>query len=188
MSRRMAVASVSVLIVLSGCAPSPKNAMRCEGGEDTLILAAQAVQSATMIPCITTLPVGWSMGGFSAKTGSVRFWLDSDRAGDHAVEVELSGDCDTSGATEVEPEGEVQRFEQPITREPELTGRRFSRFSGGCVTVDYAFGEGAGADLLQAVGGSLELVPRNALVTALEENRNLILCGAGAPECPGETS
>ena len=189
MSRPVALASVLALIVLSACAPSSKTDMLCEGGEDTLILAAQAVQSATMIPCITALAEGWSVGGFSARTGSVRFWMDSDRAGARAIEVELSESCDTSVATEVAPgSGEVRRFEQPISTEPKLTGRSYWSFPGGCVTLEYALEEGATADLLTAAEGTITLLPRSALVTVLEERRDLILCGAGAPECPGESS
>ena len=189
MSGRVALASVSALIVLSACAPSSKTDMLCEGGEDTLILAAQAVQSATMIPCITALAEGWSVGGFSARTGSVRFWMDSDRAGARAIDGELAGGCDTSGATKAAPgPGEVRRFEQPISAEPKLTGRSFWSFPGGCVTLRYDFEQGASADLLAAAEDSMTLLPRSALVTVLEEQRDLILCGAGARECPGEPS
>jgi hypothetical protein len=187
-SRQVALATISAVIVLSACAPSAKNDMLCEGGEDTLILAAQAVQSATMIPCVTTLAEGWSIGGFSARTGSVRFWMDSDRAGSHAVEVELAEACDTSKATELEPgPAEAERFEQRTRSEPELGGRRFWRFPGGCVTLRYDFERGAGADLLAAAESSVTLIPRDALVAALEERRGLILCGVGHPECLSES-
>ena len=186
MSRRTAVAGICVLIVLSACGPSSTKPVLSEGGEDSLMLSAQAVPDATMLPCVAALPVGWSFAGFSATTGSVRFWMDSGAAGVHALEVELSEDCDTSDAVEVEPGPDgVRRFEQPLTQEPELSGYRYSRFTGGCVTLRYDFRRGTGAAQLDEIANSVMLVPRSALVRALEENRDLLLCGAGAPPCAG---
>ena len=65
------------------------------------VLMAQAVPTATAVPCIEALPTGLSFASAIARNGEARFWLDSDRAGDRAVTVTLTGSCDTSSARPV---------------------------------------------------------------------------------------
>ena len=51
---------------------------------------AQSVPTATWVPCIrTALPLGWNFHHLDARNGVARFWLDSDRDGQQAVEVRL---------------------------------------------------------------------------------------------------
>ena len=68
------------------------------GTGHSMILSAQAVPSAAMLPCIAALPSGWSIGGADIASGKVRLSLDSDRAGPQAITVTLTAACDTSGA------------------------------------------------------------------------------------------
>jgi hypothetical protein len=172
---------------LPACAASASNEIRCAEG-DAGLLAAQAVPSATMIPCITAFPVGWTYGGFLARTGLVRFWMDSDRAGIHAIQVELTEACDTTGAVEVEGQGPpgVRRLELPISLEPRLSGSTFYTFAGGCVTLDYDFAGGAPPTLLLEANQAIDLFPRKEIVSLLEEQLGLHLCGAEAAPCVGD--
>ena len=67
-----------------------------------VVLMAQSVPTASWVPCLrTALPLGWSFHHLDARNDVSRFWLDSDRDGQEAVEVRLERDCDTAGATEV---------------------------------------------------------------------------------------
>src|SRR4029450_3036313 len=68
-----------------------------------LVLAAQAVPSATLMPCANPLPGGWSVGGFEGRSGRARVWLASDRAGARAAEARLTSSCDVAGATQLPP-------------------------------------------------------------------------------------
>ena len=52
----------------------------CGTGHAT-ILAAQAVPSAALVPCVSELPSGWQVGGADVASGHAVFWLDSDQAG-----------------------------------------------------------------------------------------------------------
>jgi hypothetical protein len=143
-----------------------------------------------MIPCIRAFPVGWSYGGFFAQTGMARFWMDSDRAGFHAIQVELTETCDTSGAVEVQDPGSdpaVRRFELPISLEPRLSGLTFFTFTGGCVTFRYDFVHGAPSTLLLEAHQAIELFPRKEAVSILED-LGLHLCGAEAPPCVGDSA
>ena len=47
------------------------------------------------------MPLGWHFADLEAENGSARFWLDSDRFGARAIEVQLTPSCSTEGATEI---------------------------------------------------------------------------------------
>ena len=152
-----------------------------------LILAAQAVPSATLLPCVVAYPPGWTFAGWFAHNGSFGFWLDSDRAGIHAVEVELTETCDTGVAIEVAPsadEAGTQRFEQPLSLPPNYAVDRFYTFDGGCVVYRYRFGSTEDPALAIEADQALAFRPRAELVTDLDAI-GLHLCGAGSPPCAG---
>lgn len=176
--------ALAAMVALPGCGTSTSNEATCEAG-DTLVLSAQAVPSATMLPCITSFPTGWTFGGYAAETGRVLYWMDSDRGGLHAIEVELAPDCDTSGTLGLGSlqgfEG-VEGFERRLTTDPP-SGVTYFTFEGGCVALSYDLAKGASPELVAEVVESTAFVPRAVLVTKMEE-RGLVLCGAGAPDCP----
>jgi hypothetical protein len=91
--RRLAVAAAVVAgtVVMSGCAASPYQRVSCtsHSRQSIFVLEAQAVPSATLMPCTNPLPGGWSVGGFEVRSGLARFWLDSDRAGARAAEIRV---------------------------------------------------------------------------------------------------
>ena len=107
---------------------------------NVLILAAQSVPTASMVPCVQLLPAGWSYGPSDIHTGRTRFSLDSDRAGVSAVRVTLVERCDTTKATEI-PTDELgtRRFEQVEVVTPGFAGTRFYTFPGGCVSYRFRF-------------------------------------------------
>ena len=153
-----------------------------------LILGAQAVPSATLLPCIATLPVGWTFSGWFARNGSFGFWLDSDRAGIHAVEVELTAGCDTGSAIEVAPsadEAGTQRYEDPLSLPPNYAADRYYTFEGGCVEYRYRFANTDDPSLALEADQALGFRPRSEIVKSLDAI-GLHLCGAGAPPCAGE--
>ena len=155
------------------------------GGSDALVLAAQAVPSATKLPCIAGLPSGWTFGNAQMHTGLAKVWLNSDIAGRRAVEVRLTGSCPGAGGTEV-PSEEVgaTRFERPASVTPTLTGERFYLFEGGCVRYRYAFDAGTPSTALFDVDEAIALEVRADLVAFVEEQENATLCGAGT-RCEG---
>jgi tRNA A-37 threonylcarbamoyl transferase component Bud32 len=110
----------------------------------TLILEAQSVPTSSLIPCLASLPLGWSFRTAEVEEGSSRLVLDSDRAGVQAAEVILTRTCDISGATEVpSDEPGTRRFEKISTLSNRYAGSRFYLFEGGCATYRFDFtGEG----------------------------------------------
>ena len=86
-----------------------------------MILSAQAVPSAAMLPCIAALPSGWSTGVADIASGHTRFWLDSDRAGPHAITITLTAACDTSGAHQIPSDQPgMRRFEHLAQPDPAI--------------------------------------------------------------------
>ena len=156
------------------------------GTEQVMVLMAQAVPSAAAVPCVASLPAGWSSGGASIRRGDARFWLDSDVAGDGAVEVRLRGPgaCDLEDAVEV-PTDELswRRFERPERLPPGLVATRVYVADGACVTYEFDFDGEVGASAMITLDAALGFQPRGELVDAVERRSGLILCGFGAPPC-----
>ncbi len=152
-----------------------------------MILMAQAVPSATSVPCVDSLPAGWKLGGAHVRRNRASFWLDSDRGGPHAVEATLlpPGDCAVTGATEV-PSDEVgmRRFERPERLAPNLRSTRSYLFPGGCITYRFSFAGPATATLMFDADRALGAEPRAELAASVRHGNRLRLCGAGV-DCPG---
>ena len=110
------------------------------GADNSVILMAQSVPTATWVPCVrSALPLGWSFHHLDARNGVSRFWLDSDRDGQQAVEVRLAESCDTAGATQVPTDREgMTRLERVDRLSPSYAGQRYYRFDGACITVVFA--------------------------------------------------
>jgi len=158
--------------------------LQCGTGH-TMILAAQAVPSASLVPCISALPAGWQAGGADIASGHSRFWLNSDQAGDTAVTITLSATCDTSGAQETPSDlPGARRFERPLSFRPRFALLRFYTFPGGCVTYRFKFAPGKSSILAIPVDTAVDFVPRATLVDYIRSTEGLALCGRGAP-CPG---
>ena len=155
------------------------------GTGHTMILAAQAVPSAALVPCVAELPSGWSVGGADIASGHARFWLDSDQAGPQALTITLSAACNTSGAQQIPSDQPgTRRFERPLSLRPQFADLRFYTFPGGCATYRFRFSRGASPLLAIPVDGAVAFVPRARLVAHIRDTEGLALCGRGAP-CPG---
>jgi hypothetical protein len=152
--------------------------------QNVTVLMAQAVPSATAVPCIASLPAGLSFGGATVHNGLARFWLDSDLAGGKAVTVTLSGTCDTSTARTVPTDEPAAERLDNSTSSGGSRADRFYRFPGGCVSYDFSFPTRNAAELSADAEAALAFFPRDRLVEWVDAQDNLILCGAGTT-CPG---
>jgi hypothetical protein len=169
-------------------APWPYSDVRpdCDGGNKIFVLAAQAVPSATLLPCVDDLLSGWNIDGTETINGRFSFWLDSDRAGLRSVEVSLLPACDVSNAFEVNPgidEAGTRRFEEPLALQPAFAANRYYTFPGGCVQIEYRF-QVAESTLVLEADQAIGFRPRQEVVDRVAQ-QGLVLCGAGAPPCPG---
>jgi tRNA A-37 threonylcarbamoyl transferase component Bud32 len=137
---------------------------------EPLWLMAQSVPSASLIPCLQLMPVGWSVAEVAVNNGRSVITLNHDRAGGEAVVVKLTAACDLTGATEV-------TSEQPGTRRYLRMGRdatgssatRAYTFAGGCVTQRFR-GAGPGAlGMRETAASELGFMTRAELRQALSQ-------------------
>jgi hypothetical protein len=180
---------VAVAALAGGNALSPADnvgayAPACGTGH-SMILSAQAVPSAALLPCVAALPSGWSIGGADIASGKSSFWLDSDRAGPRALTVTLTAACDSTGAQQIPSDQPgTRRFERPLSLVPQFSSLRFYTFPGGCATYRFSFAPSASPVLAVTADGALSFVPRPVLVHWVQRTEGQTLCGRGAA-CPG---
>jgi tRNA A-37 threonylcarbamoyl transferase component Bud32/membrane-associated phospholipid phosphatase len=102
---------------------------------EPLWLEAQAVPSASLVPCVRSRLPGWTVANVTVNDGRSVITLDNDRAGKGAVVVRLTAACDPTGAAEVPSQVPgVRRYEQVEVHAGEFTASWYDRFPGGCVT------------------------------------------------------
>jgi hypothetical protein len=182
--RRLALLTLACLL-LAGCARPVVSEFTqarqpfCESGDDPgtpfLVLMAQAVPSASQLPCVDLLPAGWSVSNAFVRDGRARFALDSDRVGMHAVQVVLERTCQFEGhkVTRVpSDEPGMRRFEQIGEVRPGVgfTGTRFYVFKGGCVSYRFQFNSEERAGPIGEVTLALSFISRDALGTLIQES------------------
>jgi tRNA A-37 threonylcarbamoyl transferase component Bud32 len=178
-------------VFLPGPGPRDPGAVsppRCGTGP-SMILSAQAVPSAAMLPCIAALPPGWSTPLADIISGNSTVPLNSDRPGLEGIIVILAAACDTSGARQI-PSGQpgMRRYERLERLATQFTAVRLYTFPGGCITYLFIFAPGAFAPgafraLASDADSALSFQPRSALVDYVRRTEGLALCGRGAA-CP----
>jgi hypothetical protein len=129
---------------------------------EPLWLMAQSVPSASLVPCLQLLPVGWSVAEVAVNNGRSVITLDHDRAGTAAMRVELTAACDLTGATEV-------TSEHPEALRYVLVDRasRAYPFPGGCVTQRFTAAAPSALRLRDTAATELGFTTRAALQAAL---------------------
>ena len=152
--------------------PLGSDSPRCNELEP-LWLEAQSVPSASLVPCVRSLPAGWTLGAANVRNGWSRFTLDHDRVGRPALVVRLTAACDTTGALPTpSDEPGTQRYERS---EPGQSGSAtiwHTVFPGGCVTVQFRSRSDGDASLIDQASSVVGLTTRHALQQALDERSN----------------
>jgi hypothetical protein len=193
MRRRQRQAGVllaaAAVLLLPACRASSYPQMMCDDDsrQNILHLVAQAVPSATLIPCIERLHPGWTYGGSEVRSGFVHFWLNSDRVGVDAVDVTMTQACSVAGDTPLPVDGDdagLRLYEEPIVQQPGVTVRHFL-FTGGCATVRYSFTRPTAPSIFDDAEDLVGYSLRSDHVRAIQREAGLTLCGAEAPPCPG---
>ena len=156
------------------------------GTNDVMILMAQAVPSATAVPCVQSMPAGWQASLVTVRRNRGRFNLHTD---DHRVEVTLrapSACAEVAGEEVPSDELDMRRFVQPIELTPQVRVTTTYLSAGACVTYDFDLAEGADPSLVVELESALAFQPRSTLVTEVDDRSGLSLCGVGAPPCTGD--
>jgi hypothetical protein len=168
-------AAVAVLGSAAGCGyPQRQAAPLCRlpaVGAETLVLLAQAVPTATRVPCIASYAAGWHFADLDVHSGGGWFTLDNDRAGRSAVKVQLTRTCSVRGYTEIASDelGTI-RLERVISLETSFRAVRAYRFAGGCVTYRFSFPQ-RGQALVNEVSTMLTFATRADIDASVRTTR-----------------
>jgi tRNA A-37 threonylcarbamoyl transferase component Bud32/membrane-associated phospholipid phosphatase len=124
----------------------------------TMILMAQAVPSASRIPCVADLPLGWSVTVTTVRDGeaTVGFTLGQDSSPE--VTLRFAASC-----------GDVPADADAF------------RAVGSCIVYRSVLPEGPQVEPSFGQGGGLSFVLRRDLVSHVQETEDADLCGLGVP-------
>lgn len=150
------------------------------GTGTAMVLMAQAVDGATLLPCIESLPSGWDFGGADIEDDLALFWLNAEDAGGRAVTVTLTHECPIEGEQVRIDEVDSGPPDVALSEQPSMQSRSYV-FDGGCAT--YAV-SAAAVSFVNDADTALGFTPREAIVQSVAEHEDLTVCGVGAV-CPG---
>jgi hypothetical protein len=181
--RRRLLVLATAWLLLAGCAgvqtgssftEAREPSCRYQGREGTalMVLIAQAVPTASQLPCVELKPAGWSVSDVFVRNGRVRFALNSDRVGQGAVQVVLQQFCALGKVTRVPSDHPgTRRYQEIISIEPgeRYRGAVHYLFPGGCVTYRLDFRSDEQARPLGEVSLALGFVTRDALRETISE-------------------
>jgi hypothetical protein len=141
-----------------------------------LVLMAQAVPTATQLPCVdlNNLTAEWSIGNVFVRNGRARFPLDRFHdTKNHAAVVVLERTCRFGKVTRVPSDQPgIQRYQEVNEIRPgqEFRGAIYYLFRGGCVTYRLHFLGGEQARPLGDVVLMLDFVPREKIAAAIQRD------------------
>jgi len=131
-------------------------------------LMAQSVPSASLVPCLRSLPTGWTLAGVTVNDGRSVIPLNHDRAGTGVLVVRLTATCHTRGAIPVSSnQPQVRRYQRIDRLAPRFEATRFDLFPGGCVTAQVAVPAANRAEVTSELATIVGYTTRQALQQAL---------------------
>ncbi len=177
---RHALVVVAAAPLLAGCAVQPAAvgvSADCDRGDGTanplLVLMAQAVPTAELVPCIDALPSSWRRGPVDVRDGRAVFaFTPSSLEGpeEAVLSVVLTASCDTTGATEVPSDQPgARRYERLRDVEEGYEGERFYVYDGGCTTLEFRLPGESRAQQVGQASLAVDFLPRQELRDAVRE-------------------
>ena len=121
-------------------------------------LMAQAVPTATQLPCVSTLPYGWGVSTSEIVRGKANFAVGVGGSSE-PVTVSFTASCPA-----------------------QVAGTEQIPIDGGCVTYRSTITDPDAPSF--APGGGFSFMSRADLVAAVDADVDQVLCGALAPPCP----
>jgi hypothetical protein len=142
----------AALLLLPACVVIQENTQPdCRSAAPIRLMAA-AVPTATRIPCVRSLPLGWDFGRFDAERGDVQFTLDANTQGGGVVFVDLRRSCDTSDASaERSDEAATRRYSTESSAPGAYRRAILYVFTGGCVAYRFSFSRRPDPDVIASV-------------------------------------
>ena len=165
----VAAVTLTACAGLSGCATSDGAVPRCDEPL-RLAVVAQSVPSASYLPCIRSLPPGWTTSGFDPTQDGTSFLLNSDRSPGQPVRVRLAATCNIRGASPSPSRAPgVLTYTRLDSISPRFAGTLYDVFPGGCVSYRFDFGSGSQIELMEQFEQVVDLYPRQQLRLVLKQ-------------------
>jgi hypothetical protein len=147
----------------------------CAADLEPLWLQAQSVPSASLVPCVPSLPAGWRFVNLSddlrpsaARNGWSLFTLTKYQVGSLAVR--LSAICDTSGAIpQPSDQAGARRYARTDQSGSGPAATWYTVFPGGCVTAQLQPTSAADVGFATEASSIVDFTTRQALQQALEQ-------------------
>jgi hypothetical protein len=137
MRRTLTVATLVALVAAVSACGAPENARPICRSDSPTILMAESVPSASLIPCIDSLPGGWAFDTFEADETHATFSLQQQDGGG-VLDVQLVPSCDATGrGVAVEGFPTVQRYRSEVDGGSGVVW--ISTFPGGCSRAELTF-------------------------------------------------
>jgi hypothetical protein len=144
---RIAAALVVGCLLLTGCAtninvgdggPPPPRCSQPGRLVAGTVLAAQAVPSAKLIPCIRAIAAGWLFERLDARNGQAQMFFNAGGNETHQLTITLRQSCSLGSAAERPSDHAGTREFDGVTRTTsDFTGDRHYVFDGGCATYHF---------------------------------------------------
>jgi membrane-associated phospholipid phosphatase/tRNA A-37 threonylcarbamoyl transferase component Bud32 len=153
----------------AGQTPVNNTSLGCDDLE-ALWLEAQSVPSASQVPCVRFLPVGWSVARVTVNDGRSVLTLNHDRAGAAALVVRLTPACVPSGAAEGPSANTgVRHYQRIESGSGQFTATWYDQFPGGCVTSRLHLTSDPNGEFAAQAPQVLGFTTRAALAEALSQ-------------------
>lgn len=170
--RRLASLATALGLSAAACAVDlPAAAPLCDSVE-VLVLMAQAVPQAEEIPCLTELPLGWSVDQFEPESGAVHFTVSYAVAGGQVFDARFASSCqetDQQGTTRPVDVAPGETADQLRHEGDLLEGDHHRGLAGACLSARVELDAEDGRRLLEEFDDLLTTVGREELSERMAE-------------------
>jgi hypothetical protein len=166
---RTLACALPVVAALCGCANVQANTEPwCRPANPTALMA-ESVPSATLLPCVASLPVGWEFAGFSADETHATFSIRANADTGGSVDVELRGACPAASSEGRRSDEAGTSLLRTVQQRSPYAATWIYRFEGGCARIDIAFTQPADVrPELAELRRDLSFLPREDLVASFD--------------------
>src|SRR4051812_5156347 len=137
---------------------------------EPLWLVAQSVPAASHVPCVRSLPAGWTLAHVTVNRGRSILTFDHDRAGAGAMVTSFTAECDPRGADPVGADGAgVTSYQRVQATAGRSVTTRFDVLPRGCLTTRLVSPPSQRARLAAEIPPQLDLRNRRDLEPTREQ-------------------
>jgi hypothetical protein len=186
MRRALAAATLAscVLMAATGCSaelnindsaigPVPRCNPTTHQSAGAIVLVAQSVPTARMLPCVRTIAAGWAFERLDARDGHATLLFNAAGGTIHPVAIAVQRRCSVGVAVQrpSDQPGAIE-YEQVTRNEESFVGKRFYVFPGGCVTYKFSVHGDTFVAMVDALLQGLGFVTREELASKVRELSN----------------